>query len=73
VATAVDLDRAPWEDVCVAMAPVTRRCGLLHLCISSSLVQRDPTYGGGASGWLPGGGSFDSWGASIHGEKEIVV
>jgi hypothetical protein len=54
---AVDLERAPQDDACVAMVPVTQRCGLLHLF----------------SRRLPGGGSLGSWGAAVHGEEETVV
>ena len=37
----VDLKRAPRDDVCVPMAPVTQQCDLLYLWLSSSSVQRD--------------------------------
>jgi hypothetical protein len=70
VAAVVDLERAPLDDVCVATAPVTQRCGLLHLCLSSSLVQRD--LASAASWRLPSGGSLVSWGAAVHGEETMV-
>jgi hypothetical protein len=48
-----------------------QRCGLLHLWLSSSSVQRDLASGGAASRRNPSGGSLGSWAAVVHGEEEM--
>jgi hypothetical protein len=63
----------PQADMCVAMASITHGCGLLHLWLSSSMVQSDVRSGGVASWQLPHGGSLGSSGATIHDEEEMAV
>jgi len=65
--------RAPRDGVCVAMAPVTQRGGLLRCWLSSSTVRRDPVGGGAASRRLPGGRVLGPWGVAVHAEEETVV
>jgi hypothetical protein len=70
VAAALDLERAPRDDVCVAMSPITHQSGLIHFLVSSSSTQRDLTSGAAASRWLPGGGSLGLW---VNAEEETMV